>query len=31
VLYASNAIDITRDIVELYDKTQSGSADPAKK
>jgi outer membrane protein len=29
VLYASNAIDITRDIVELYDKTQSGSAAPA--
>jgi outer membrane protein len=26
VLYASNTIDITRDIVDLYDKTQSGSA-----
>jgi outer membrane protein len=26
VLYASNTIDITRDIVELYDKTQAGSA-----
>ncbi len=26
VLYASNSIDITRDIVELYDKTQTGGA-----
>lgn len=30
VLYASNTIDITRDIVDLYDKTQSGgTAAPA--
>jgi outer membrane protein len=29
VLYAANAIDITRDIVELYDKAQGGAAAPA--
>ncbi len=29
VLYASNTIDITREIVELYDKAQSGGAAPA--
>ena len=29
VLYAANAIDITRDIVALYDQAQGGSAAPA--
>lgn len=29
VLYASNAIDITREIVELYDKSQASGATPA--
>ncbi len=31
VLYAANAIDITRDIVALYDQAQSGSAPAAAK